>query len=83
MLHMIELRYPLQQRDELLQYFQERGVTHHEAGVVLKGAWVATKDRVAYALVESRDAEQFEKSCRPLEQLGEVSTRQVIDAEQV
>jgi hypothetical protein len=77
MLYMVELRYSREHRDAALQYFWEHGATHYEGDVTLRGAWVATQDHVGYALVDAANADGIAAACKPLEQFGSVSYRQV------
>ena len=59
MLCMIELQYTREHRDEALRYFWEHGATHYEGKVTVHGAWVATEDLVAYALVDAVDPDEL------------------------
>jgi hypothetical protein len=83
MQHMVKLKYPLEQRDAALAFFQEHGMTHYDGGLVVKGLWVATAERIAYVLVEATDAADVESACRALEPFGEVEQHTVIAADQL
>jgi hypothetical protein len=83
MLYMVELTYSREQRDAALGYFWEHGLTGYESKVTVKGAWVATQDRIAYALVDAADPDEMSKACVSLEQFGEVSHRRVTSADQI
>lgn len=81
--YMIDLKYAPEHRDAALRYFWEHGATHYAGDVTLKGAWVATQDRVAYALVDAANADEVAKACAPLEQFGEVGFRHVTSVDQL
>ena len=83
MLYMVELRYAPENRPDALRYFWEHGSTNYEGNVTLKGAWVASQDLVAYALVDAADADEIAKACSPLERFGSVSQRQVTSIHQI
>ncbi len=83
MLYMIELRYPVEQRDQALRYFLQHGTIGYDGKVTLTGAWVATQDHVAYAVVASNDPDEMAKACAPLEKFGEVSFRPVTSVDQL
>ena len=83
MLYMLELRYSTDTRDEALRYFQEHGVTHYEGGVEVQGLWVATRDHVAYVLVQSEDSGHLDQACGPLARFGTLTRRLVTDSEQI
>ncbi len=83
MLYMVELRYAQEHRDEALRYFWEHGATHYTGDITLNGAWVATQDRIAYALVDACDQNEIAKACEPLGQFGEISFRHVTSFDQI
>ncbi len=83
MLYMVELHYAQENRDAALRYFWEHGATHYEGNVTLEGAWVATQDLIAYALVDAANANEVAKACAPLDQFGEVSFRPVMSVDQL
>jgi hypothetical protein len=83
MLYMVEFRYAREQRDEALEYFWKHGATHYEGNVTLEGAWVATQDLVAYAVVKAADENEMVKACAPLGQFGEVQYRLVTGVEEI
>lgn len=83
MLHMVQLDFDCSQRENLLGYFQERGLTHYEEAVVLKGTWVSVKEGKAYVLVQSKDVAEVEKACAGLTQFGKISFCSVLDAQQL
>lgn len=83
MLYMVELRYTHEQRDAALRYFWEHGATHYGGKVTLNGAWVATQDLIAYALVEATGEDEVSQACEPLREFGEVSFRHVTGADQI
>lgn len=83
MLYMIELRYPIEMRDKALRYFLQHGTVGYDGKVTLTGAWVATQDRVAYAVVEAQDPDELTKACAPLTQFGDVSFRPVTSVDQL
>ena len=83
MLYMIELRYPVERRDQALRYFLQHGTIGYDGKVTLTGAWVATHDHVAYAVVETHDLDELTKACAPLEQFGEVIFRPVTSVDQL
>jgi hypothetical protein len=72
MLYMVELRYQPEQRERALQYFQQHGTTGYEGKVTLNGAWVATQERIAFAIVEAASQDEMNKACVPLREFGEV-----------
>ena len=83
MQYMVELRYPLEHRDEALKYFLQHGTIGYEGKVTLASAWVATQDRIAYAIVESGDLAELEKACAPLRAFGDVAFRSVTSVDQL
>ncbi|MGI9474086.1 MAG: DUF3303 family protein [Rubripirellula sp.] len=83
MLYMVELKYPEEHRDSALDYFWKHGATHYEGKVTLEGAWVATQDFIAYAVVSTKAVEEVEKACEPLREFGEVSYRKVSSLDQL
>jgi hypothetical protein len=83
MLYMVELRYAHEHRDVALRHFWEHGSTHYEGKVTVNGAWVATQDLIAYALVDAADPDEIAKACEPLGQFGDVSFRHVTSLEQI
>ena len=83
MQYMVELKYPLENRDEALKYFLQHGTIGYEGKVTLAGAWVATQDRIAYAVVESGDLAEVEKACAPLKAFGDVTFRPVTSVDQL
>lgn len=83
MLYMVELRYPVEQRDQALRYFLKHGTIGYDGKVTLTSAWVATQDHIAYAVVEAHDREELAKACAPLEQFGKVAVRPVTSVEQL
>ena len=83
MLYMVELHYQESQREAALSYFEEHGVTHYEQDIAIKGAWVATQDRIAYLVAETDDVENMKTAIVPLSVFGEVAFRPVIQAEQI
>ena len=83
MLYMVQVRYPQEQRDAALAYFQEHGLTHYAGSLVLKGLWVSTSDRIAYALVAGTDTAEVANACQNLEQFGQVEYRLVISSDQL
>ena len=83
MLYMVELHYDEEHRAAALNYFWEHGATHYEGRVVLKGVWVATQERIAYALIEGKESEEVEKACAPLSAFGTVETRHVMTGDQI
>lgn len=83
MLYMIELQYPLENRDDALRYFLQHGTVGYDGRVTLIGAWVATHERIAYAVVEAPDPDEISKACVPLEQFGEISFRPVTSVDQL
>lgn len=83
MLYMVQLDFDRDQRENLLGYFQERGLTHYEEDVVLQGAWVSVKEGKAYVLVQSKDAAEVEKGCARLPQFAKISFCSVLDAQQL
>ncbi len=83
MQYMVELKYPVEQRDEALKYFLQHGTIGYEGRVTLAEAWVATQDRVAYAIVESSELAELEKACAPLRAFGDVTFRPVTSVDQL
>jgi hypothetical protein len=83
MLYMIELHYSREHRDATLRYFWEHGSTHYEGKVTLTGAWVATQDLIAYALVDAADPDKIAEACAPLAQFGDVSFRHVTSVDEI
>ena len=83
MLFMIELRFKQEHRAEILDYFWKHGTSQYEGRITVKGAWVASQDKLAYALVESSGTDEVEKACLPLAEFGEISARQVTSTEEI
>jgi hypothetical protein len=83
MLYMVELHYTQVHRDAAMRYFWEHGATHYEGNVTVEGAWVATQELVAYALVDAAEAGEVAKACAPLELFGDVSYRPVMSIDQL
>ena len=83
MLYMIELQYTREHRDDALRYFWEHGATHYEGKVTVNGAWVATEDLIAYAVVDAADPDELAKACMPLRQFGNVTSRHVTSIDQI
>lgn len=83
MLYMIDLQYRQEDRDAALRYFWEHGATHYEGEVTVKGAWVATHDLIAYALVHAAAPDEIAKACAPLGQFGKVEYRPVTSVDQL
>ncbi len=83
MLYMVQLDFDRNQRENLLGYFQERGLTHYEEAVVLKGAWVSVKEGKAYVLVQSKDVAEVEKACARLTQFAKINFCSVFDVQQL
>ncbi len=83
MLYMIEIRYTHEHRTGMLEYFWQHGTTHYEGKVTIQGAWVATQEHVAYALVKSSDDQEVEKACAPLREFGDVTIRQVTSSDEI
>jgi hypothetical protein len=83
MLYMIELHYSQEHRDAARRYFWEHGTTHYEGELTIKGAWVATREMIGYALVDAASPDDVAKSCAPLEQFGNVEYRHVTSADQL
>jgi hypothetical protein len=83
MLFMVELRYLSEQRDAALRYIWEHGSTRYEGRAVIQSVWVASQDRIAYAVVESDDEDELEKACSPMKQFGTLSHRHVMNLEQL
>ena len=83
MLYMVELHYTHEHRDEALRYFWEHGSTHYEGKVTVNGAWVATQDRIAYALVEAVDPDAIAEACEPLAHFGDVNFWHVTSVDEI
>lgn len=83
MLYMVELRYTVEHRDSALNYFWKHGSTNYEGKVTLEGAWVATQDFIAYAVVSTKAEEEIRKACDPLRQFGDVTYRKVSSIDQL
>lgn len=83
MLYMVELKYPREQRESALDYFWKHGSTHYEGKVTLEGAWVASEDDIAYAVISTKAEEEVEKACDPLREFGDVSYRKVSSLDQL
>lgn len=81
MLYMVQIEYPREQRDALFAYFENHGVTGYTLGVELSGAWVAPDERVAFALVKVANVAAFETERERLTQFGTVTSRHVLNAE--
>lgn len=77
MVYMLELHYDPQQRDAALSYFWKHGTTLYNSHVTVKEVWVATEDRIAYALVDAADAEAIAVASEPLQKYGELHFRPV------
>ena len=74
---MVQLQYGQQQREAALRYFWEHGNTLYDSHVTVKDVWVATGDRVAYALVDAADADAIAAASQPLQKFGVVQYRNV------
>jgi len=83
MLFMVELQYSHEQRDVALDYFWKHGSTHYTGNATIQGAWVATQDLIAFALVDAVDPDTVAKACAPLEQFGTVIYREVTSVDQI
>ena len=83
MLYMVELRYAEEHRDEALGFFWKHGSILYDSKVTVKEVWVATQDRVAYALVEAADPEAIAKASKPLGDFGDVRYRHVNSAHEL
>ena len=83
MLYMVQLEYPPEHRDAALRYFWAHGTTRYEGNVVVKDAWVATQDHVAYALVDAEDDDEITKASAPLEQFGTLAVQQVTSIDEI
>ena len=83
MLFMVQIEYTREQRDDLFAYFENHGVTGYSLGVELSGAWVAPEDRVAFALVKVANVVAFETERGRLTQFGNVTSRHVLNAEDI
>jgi hypothetical protein len=80
---MAELRYDDEHRGEVLDYFWKHGVSNYEGKIVLKDAWVATHERIGYALIESENDQEVEKACAPLNRIGSITFRQVTSTDEI
>ncbi len=49
----------------------------------MKGAWVATHEKIGYALVESENDEEVEKACAPMKSIGEITYRRVTSSDEI
>lgn len=83
MLYMVEIQYDDQHRDQALEYFWRHGATNYEGKVVVKGAWVATHDKVGYALIASENDEEVRKACGPLNHIATIHYRQVTSTDEI
>ena len=83
MLFLVELKYAYEHREEVLRFFWEHGATRYQGSVALKGAWVATQERIVYALVEAADADEIAQAGEPLAQFGTLTIRQVTSVEDI
>lgn len=83
MLYMIELRYQDEHRGEVLEYFWQHGTAQYEGKITVEGAWVATAEKIAYALIESGSDEEVEKACAPMRALAEITTRHVTSTDEI
>ena len=83
MLYMVELRYAEEHREAALGYLWEHGSTLYESKVTVKEVWVATEDRVAYALVEAAEPGAIDKASKPLAEYGDVSFRHVTSIDEL
>ena len=81
--YMVELHYSHEHRDAALDYFWEHGSTHYEGKVTVNGAWVATQDMIAYALVDAAEPDDVSKACEPLAKYGHVSFRHVTSVDEI
>ena len=80
---MIELNFKAERRAEILEYFWQHGTSQYEGKVTVQGAWVASQDGHAYALVESSSDEEVKKACAPLTDFGEIVSRHVTSTEDI
>ncbi len=80
---MIELHFSEQHRTEALDYFWSHGACHYEGKVSIKGLWVASGDRIAYALVNADNRDEVDRACRPLREFGEVYARPVASSDEL
>jgi hypothetical protein len=74
---MVEFRSAREYRDQALDYFWKHGATRSEGKVTLEGAWVATQDQIAPAVVKAADENEIVKACEPLRRFGETQYRLV------
>ena len=83
MLHMIEVKYSANQRDAALAYFQDHGMTHYNADLVIRGLWVCTEQHIAYVLVEASATDEIAAACQSLQTFGEVEHHSVVASDQL
>lgn len=81
MLYMIELHFDDTHRDAALDYFWKHGTNNYEGNVSVKKLWVASQDRIAYALIAGREASEVDKACSPLSKFGKVAIRPVVSSD--
>lgn len=83
MQYMVQFQYPREHRDAALRYFWEHGSTHYDGNVTVEGAWVATQDLVAFALVDASNSDEIAKAIAPLAQFGDFTIRCVTSIDQI
>lgn len=78
---MVELRLKPGTKNQVLDLFDERG-PNRSPGVSLRGAWVAGKADLVYALVEGASESLVTDAAKAWEKHGTCSFTPVVDIEQ-
>jgi hypothetical protein len=79
---MVQLRYRIDQRDQLRRHCEESGVTGYAEGVTLQGAWVSAS-RHSFMLFDADHEDRIRKVCSELSSFGDVSHMPVISIDQI
>lgn len=77
MQYMLQFHYPKEHRDAALRYLLDHGTMQYDGKVRVTQAWVATRDRIAYVLLEAANQEEVVKATRALTSLGKLEFHDV------
>ena len=82
MLYIVQLRYRMEDSEDLRDHFEQRGITGHGDGVVLKGAWVSAS-RQGFLLLDAKSEDCVQHVCSDLSRFGQLSLTPVISLDQI
>lgn len=83
MLYMVEIRFDPEHRAQVLEYFWQHGTSNYVGKLTIQGAWVASHDKLAYALVDASNEDEVRQSCEPLKEFGEIVYREVTSSDEI